>query len=74
MNIGKRISIVRQARGLTIKEVAKQIGKTTYDRVETGKIEPKFSEVLQVCKILNIPIWELVAKDLIIKYNEDINV
>lgn len=70
MNIAKRISMVRQARGLTIEQVSKQIGKTTYDRVETGKIEPKFNEVLEICKVLNIEIWELTAKELVIMYSE----
>lgn len=70
MNIAKRISMVRQARSLTIEEVSKMIGKSTYDRVETGKVEPKFSEVLEICKALDIEIWELTAKELVITYRE----
>ena len=70
MNIAKRITLVRQARGLTIEQVSKQINKSTYDRVETGKIEPKFSELLSICKVLNIEIWELTAKELVVKYTE----
>lgn len=70
MNIAKRISMVRQARGLTITEISSIINKSTYDRVETGKIEPKFSELLEICEALDIKIWELVAEELVIKYKE----
>lgn len=70
MNIAKRISLVRKAKGLTIEEVSEKIGKSTYDRVETGKIELKFSELLAVCTVLDIKIWDLVAEKLIITYSE----
>jgi|TARA_R110000764_G_C10701916_1_gene345379 transcriptional regulator with XRE-family HTH domain len=70
MNIAKRITLVRQARGFTIEQMSKKINKTTYDRVETGKLELKFSELITICKVLEINIWELTAKELVVKYTE----
>lgn len=70
MDIGKRLSIVRQAKGLTIKQVAKKAKKSTYDRVETNKATIKFDELLKVCDVLDIEIWELCAEELIIKIKD----
>ncbi len=68
MKIHKRIILVRQSKGYTIAQVAKGINKSTYDRIETGKIEPKFSELLAICKFLEIKIWELTAEELVIRF------
>lgn len=70
MKIGTRMAIVRKSRELTIKQVADKLGNTTYDRIEVGKIDPKFGTILDICKILKIDIWELVADELIVKYTE----
>ncbi|KKN23837.1 hypothetical protein LCGC14_0900930 [marine sediment metagenome] len=70
MNIGRRLALVRQSRGLTIKELAKKIGNNSYDKFETGRIVPKFDVLLTICVVLEINIWDLVAEELLIKYIE----
>ena len=70
MNIAERIKLVRQARQLGQKYVAEKVGFTSYDRIEQGKMEPKFSQLLTICDVLEIKIWELLAEELIISYKE----
>ncbi len=70
MNIAKRLTLVRQSKGLTIADVSSRIGKGTYDRWETGRIIPKFDDLLEICKVLDIKIWELVAEELVLKFKE----
>lgn len=70
MNIGKRIAIVRQAKGLTIAEVSEKIGNKGYDRMETGKNPIKFEVLLKICEAIDIKIWELTAETLIIEIKD----
>jgi len=70
MNIGERIKLVRQARQLDQKSVSKKVGFTSYDRIEQGRMEPKFSQILLICDALDIKVWELLAEELIISYKE----
>ncbi len=70
MNIGRRLAIVRQSRGLTIKDVTSKGITNSYDRIETGKINVSFAVLLEICEILQIDIWDLVAEELIVKYKE----
>lgn len=65
MKIGKRISLSRISKGLTQKEFADKYGKSI-DRVEQGDIDIKFRDLLEVCKILEINIWDLTAEIMII--------
>jgi transcriptional regulator with XRE-family HTH domain len=70
MNIGKRLQMVRQSRDLTIKEVSEIISNNSYDRIEKGSVRLNFDDMLKICKALDIEVWDLVAKELIITYRE----
>ncbi len=72
MNIGKRLALVRQSRGMTIEEVSDKVVKS-YDRIETGKINLKFNILLQVCEVLKIDVWDLLAEKLVITYSENVD-
>ena len=72
INIGKRLSIVRHARGLTIEDVCIRLDRHTYARMETGKMDVKFTDLLKICDILQINVRDLVAEELSIKYQEEI--
>lgn len=69
MDIGKRLALVRQSKGMTIKDVAEKTVKT-YDRIETGKINVNFKMLLKICEVLKINIWDLVAPTLKIEFEE----
>lgn len=72
MNIGRRLQLVRQSRGLTIDQVAKQT-VSSYDRIETGKCALKFDLLLKICEVLEIKIWDLTAPVLELTYSDDID-
>jgi HTH-type transcriptional regulator / antitoxin HipB len=59
VNIGEIIHTVRKKSGLTQKGLADLagVGKTTVFDVENGKNSVRFSNVLKICKVLNISLW-----------------
>ena len=69
MNIGKRLALVRQSRGLTIEQVS-ALTSSSYDRIETGRINLKFDLLLKICDVLDIKIWDLVTEELKLNYSE----
>lgn len=55
-NYGKRLKEARKAKGLTQTELAEilEISQTSYQRMETGQHDMKMSNILKICKILDI--------------------
>jgi y4mF family transcriptional regulator len=59
VNIGEIIQAVRKKSGLTQKGLADLagVGKTTVFDIENGKTSVRFSNVLRICRVLNISLW-----------------
>ena len=55
-NYGERIKEARKAKGLTQTEAANQLGviQQAWQRLESGKLDPRMSTIYNVCKILDI--------------------
>ena len=72
MQIGGKIKIIREAKGLSQKQVALTLGmdQAQYSRVENGKTDPSFSNVVKIAKALGIELSDLFKSDGIFK---DIN-
>lgn len=68
MDIGETIRQYRKQRGLTQKQLAKEIGLTasTITKYENNTLEPSFETMMKICEVLNIDIVDMVnvTKDL----------
>lgn len=72
INLPNRLKLIRINKGYTIKQVSNTINITQYDKWETGRISPRFKDLKIFCDFMEIPIYELFAKNLKITVN-DIN-
>lgn len=65
MDIGKNIKKIREAKGLTAKEVISAIdmGAPMYSRIETGKTEPSLSTLEKIAKALGVKLSDLFDTD-----------
>ncbi len=59
--VGENLKSARKAKGLTQKELAKELGKyqSDYSEYETGKIELDYAKIVFLCKKLDITPNEL---------------
>lgn len=60
--LGERVKYLRNSKGLSMQELAYSIGKErqSIGRLESGKINPSFLYLIEVCEGLEIPITELL--------------
>jgi transcriptional regulator with XRE-family HTH domain len=67
MEIGERIKKIREARGLSQKEVASMIkmDQSQYSKLEKDKTDPSVSTLAKVAKALGSQLSELFADDLL---------
>ncbi|MBI3218338.1 MAG: helix-turn-helix transcriptional regulator [Bacteroidetes bacterium] len=67
MEIGERIKKIREARGLSQKEIANMIkmDQSQYSKLEKDKTDPSVSTLAKVAKALGIQLSELFANDLL---------
>jgi transcriptional regulator with XRE-family HTH domain len=67
MEIGERIKKIREARGLSQKEIANMIkmDQSQYFKLEKDKTDPSVSTLAKVAKALGIQLSELFANDLL---------
>ena len=65
MDLGLCIKKVREAKGLSQKEVAvvSKIDNSNYSKIEGGKTDPSFSSVVKIAKALNVPLYDLFKAD-----------
>jgi transcriptional regulator with XRE-family HTH domain len=72
MDIGNKIKKVREAKGFSQRQIAKELGMdpSQYSKIENGKTDPTTSTLEKIAKALNIEISDLFASDDIFK---DIN-
>ena len=63
MNLGEQIKRIRNAKGLSQKEVLNISGldKAQFSRIENGKTDPSFTTLEKIAKALGISISELFA-------------
>ena len=72
MQLGEAIKKVREAKGLSQKEVAVscKMDQAHYSRIENGKTDPSFSVVVRIAKSLGVELYELFkAEDLFKEVN-----
>ncbi len=69
MDIGRNIKKIREAKGLSQKEVISAIdmGAAQYSRIENGKTEPSVASLERIAKALAINIQELFVFDDILQ-------
>ena len=66
MHIAKRIKQIREAKGMTAKEVisAVDMGAAMYSRIETGKTEPSLSTLEKIAKALGVSLTDFFSNDV----------
>ncbi|EPH42755.1 helix-turn-helix domain-containing protein [Streptomyces aurantiacus] len=62
-NVGPRLRGLRQARGLTLTELAERTGlvPSTVSRIERGQTRPTLEQLLPLARVYAVPLDELVA-------------
>lgn len=65
MDIGKNIKRIREAKGLSQKDVitAISMGAAQYSRIEGGKTDPAFSTLERIAKALGLKLSELFSDE-----------
>jgi transcriptional regulator with XRE-family HTH domain len=65
MDIGKNIKRIREAKGLSQKDVitAIDMGAAQYSRIEGGKTDPAFSTLERIAKALGVKLSELFSDE-----------
>lgn len=65
-DLGERIRIIRKEMGITQVQLAHSIGKDqqSIQRLETGNINPSYIYLQEIADGLNIPLLELLGKEL----------
>ncbi|MCA6446891.1 MAG: helix-turn-helix transcriptional regulator [Chitinophagaceae bacterium] len=60
-NLGEKLKSIRQAKGLTLKELGYRVDKDpqSISRVELGDINPTYLYLMQICEGLDIEITDL---------------
>ncbi|MCP4177718.1 MAG: helix-turn-helix transcriptional regulator [bacterium] len=69
MNIGDKIKKVREAKGLSQKQIAitLKMDQAQYSRIENNKTDPSFSSVYKIANALGVELSELFISDEIFK-------
>lgn len=69
MELGKILKTVREAKGLSQKELAGllKMNQAQYSRIESGRTDPSFSAVEKIAKALGISLPELFKANEIFK-------
>lgn len=63
IKLGQRVKDIRQRKGLTLEQVAYQIGKDrqSIHRLEKGNFNPSYVYLLEVCRGLGVPLSDLIT-------------
>jgi transcriptional regulator with XRE-family HTH domain len=69
MNLGSNIRKIREAKGLSSKEVALscKMDPAQYSRVENNKTDPALSSLVKIAKALGVTVAELFTADEVFK-------
>lgn len=60
----------REIKGFSHRDMSKFLGaksSATYYNIETGKVEPKISQVLKICKLLKEPVTKFFSLQVQLK-------
>lgn len=69
MELGECIKKMREAKGLSQKEVALacKMDTANYSRIESGKTDPAFSSVVKIASAMDVELIDLFQADQILK-------
>lgn len=69
MELGECIKKMREAKGLSQKEVALacKMDTANYSRIESGKTDPAFSSVIKIAKAMDVELIDLFQADQVLK-------
>jgi transcriptional regulator with XRE-family HTH domain len=69
MDLGEKIKKVREAKGLSQKQVALacKMDTSNYSRIENNKTDPAFSSVVKIAKALGVELADLFKADTVLK-------
>ncbi len=69
MNLGQAIKAIREAKGLSQKQVALacKIDTSNYSKIENGKTDPSFSSVVKIAKALGVHLTDLFRAEEVLK-------
>lgn len=61
----QNLRCIRKCRGLTHQEMADRlrVNRSTYTYYELGRIEPKMMMIIELSKILNVDVIDLITKN-----------
>ena len=67
MNVGEKIKKVREAKGMSQKEVAISLSMnpSQYSKIENGKVDPQFSSIERIAKALCVDVADIFNSDKI---------
>lgn len=65
MDVAKKIKRIREAKGMTAKEVITTVGMgaAMYSRIETGKTEPSLTTLEKIARALGVTLSDFFADD-----------
>jgi transcriptional regulator with XRE-family HTH domain len=68
MNVGEKIREVREAKGLSQKEVALILvmNPSQYSKIENGKVDPQFSTIEKIANALGVDIADIFNSNKVI--------
>lgn len=68
MNVGEKIRQVREAKGMSQKEVALTLimNPSQYSKIENGKVDPQFSSVEKIANALGVDIADMFNSNKVI--------
>lgn len=72
LQIGERIRLIRMLRNLSMRELASKCGvsQTAIMKWEQGEVPPNSKRIIDLCKVLNIPVGVLFARRLSLQAEE----
>lgn len=68
MNVGEKIRQVREAKGMSQKEVALTLimNPSQYSKIENGKVDPQFSSIEKIANALGVDIADMFNTNKVI--------
>jgi transcriptional regulator with XRE-family HTH domain len=68
MNVGEKIRQVREAKGMSQKEVALTLimNPSQYSKIENGKVDPQFSSIEKIANALGVDIADMFNSNKVI--------
>ncbi len=71
---GEKLHFLRKRRGITLKEIASELGLAAHvfvSNLETGKRKPSVEMVIKIARLLNVSIDELLLDELELNIDQE---